>query len=103
MSPESGIRRSPLQTLGLLGSLVNRLGRRQALSLFGVLQSASVAGYAWLALGTPKRAALYLLCSAEHFAGGMATAALFTRNVGGRGRRRATPLPLEPRLPAAGA
>jgi predicted MFS family arabinose efflux permease len=60
------------------GALVNRLGRRTALVAFAVLQAAAVAGYAWLAFGTPGRPALYALCAAEHFAGGMATAALFT-------------------------
>jgi predicted MFS family arabinose efflux permease len=60
------------------GALVNRLGRRPALVVFGLLQAATVAGYAYLALGPASRAALYLLCGAEHFAGGMATAALFT-------------------------
>lgn len=60
------------------GALVNRLGRRSALLTFGVLQAAAVAGYAYLALGEPSQPALYVVCSAEHFAGGMATAALFT-------------------------
>jgi PAT family beta-lactamase induction signal transducer AmpG len=70
-------------TAGLLGALVggalvNRLGRRKSLMTFGLLQAASVAGYAWLATGSPGPNELYLLCAAEHFAGGMATAALFT-------------------------
>jgi MFS transporter, PAT family, beta-lactamase induction signal transducer AmpG len=60
------------------GALVNRLGRRRSLVAFGLLQAATVAGYAYLAIGTPSRVALYALCGAEHFAGGMATAALFT-------------------------
>jgi len=60
------------------GALVNRLGRRRALLLFGAFQAATVAGYAALALGHPGRAVLYLVCGAEHLAGGMATAALFT-------------------------
>jgi MFS transporter, PAT family, beta-lactamase induction signal transducer AmpG len=60
------------------GVLVNRLGRRSALLGFGLLQAAAVAGYAYLAVGRPSVAALYALCGAEHFAGGMATAALFT-------------------------
>jgi RhtX/FptX family siderophore transporter len=68
---------------GLLGSLcggalVNRLGRRTSLIAFGVLQAAAVAGYAFLAAGRPGMPALYVLCAAEHFTGGMATAALFT-------------------------
>jgi PAT family beta-lactamase induction signal transducer AmpG len=68
---------------GLLGALcggawVNRLGRRNALLVFGVLQAATVAGYAYLAFAHPTREWLTVLCGAEHFAGGMATAALFT-------------------------
>lgn len=60
------------------GALVNRLGRRRALVAFGLLQAATVAGYAYMAIGKPAHVALYALCAAEHFAGGMATAALFT-------------------------
>ncbi len=60
------------------GALVNRLGRKTALVGFGVLQAAAVAGYAYLAMGRFSQTALYALCAAEHFAGGMATAALFT-------------------------
>ena len=60
------------------GSLVNRVGRKNALLSFGLLQAATVAGYAFLAIGVASRGALYALCAAEHFAGGMATAALFT-------------------------
>jgi len=46
--------------------------------VFGLVQAASVAGYAVLAVGKPGLGALYLLSAGEHFAGGMATAALFT-------------------------
>jgi MFS transporter, PAT family, beta-lactamase induction signal transducer AmpG len=60
------------------GALVNRLGRKSALVLFGLLQAAAVMGYAYLAIGAPGLATLYAVCAAEHFAGGMATAALFT-------------------------
>jgi predicted MFS family arabinose efflux permease len=61
------------------GLLVNRLGRRTALVGFGLLQAAAVAAYATLAVaGRPGAAHLYGVCAAEHFAGGMATAALFT-------------------------
>jgi len=60
------------------GALVNRIGRRSSLTVFGLVQAASVAGYAVLAVGKPGLGALYLLSAAEHFAGGMATAALFT-------------------------
>lgn len=60
------------------GSLVNRLGRKRALVVFGTAQAVTVAGYAYLAAHTPSIEALYVLCAAEHLAGGMATAALFT-------------------------
>jgi MFS family permease len=60
------------------GALVQRLGRRSALLAFGLLQVLAVAGYAWLALGKPGFAALAFWCGLEHFASGMATAALFT-------------------------
>lgn len=76
-----------LGTLGVLtgllgavtgGALINRLGRRRALLAFGSLQAATVAGYAWLASTTPSYSALAVATAAEHFASGMATAALFT-------------------------
>ncbi|MEZ4442092.1 MAG: MFS transporter [Polyangiaceae bacterium] len=60
------------------GALVGRLGRKRALLFFGLLQALTVAGYAYLAWRTPSPSALYLICAAEHLAGGMATAALFT-------------------------
>lgn len=41
-------------------------------------QTLTVAGYAWVAHGEATRPLLSLVCAAEHFAGGMATAALFT-------------------------
>jgi len=71
-------------TAGLLGALaggalVGPLGRRRALVLFGLLQALGVAGYALLAsqpsLGLGPVCALL---GFEHFAGGMATVALFT-------------------------
>lgn len=60
------------------GALVNRLGRKPALIGFGFLQALSVAGYAYLAIAELRGVSLYALCGAEHFASGMATAALFT-------------------------
>ena len=50
-------------TAGLLGALVggvlvNRLGRKQALVTFGLLQAAAIAGYACLAIGKPSLGAL---------------------------------------------
>jgi PAT family beta-lactamase induction signal transducer AmpG len=60
------------------GALVNRLGRKRALLVFGAAQAMTVLGYAYLAAGQLSRGPLYAVCAAEHFAGGMATAALFT-------------------------
>ena len=60
------------------GALVNRLGRQRALFLFGALQALSIAGYALIAYGPIHSTSLYLACALEHFAGGTATAALFT-------------------------
>jgi PAT family beta-lactamase induction signal transducer AmpG len=60
------------------GALVNRLGRQRSLVVFGLLQALTVAGYCYLAFAELGNSALYGLCAAEHFASGMATAALFT-------------------------
>jgi len=69
-------------TAGLLGALVggalvNRLGYRRALILFGVLQTGAVLLYALAARGA-SLPLLTLVCGVEHLASGMATAALFT-------------------------
>jgi predicted MFS family arabinose efflux permease len=61
----------------LLGGLsVNRLGHERALVSFAVLQALTLASYAWLP-SAPK-VVVYALCTLEHIASGMATAALFT-------------------------
>lgn len=60
------------------GALANRLGRQRALVVFGLLQAATVAGYAFMAASAPGLTTIYALCAAEHLAGGMATVALFT-------------------------
>ena len=60
------------------GVLVNRVGRKQALVWFGLFQAVTVGSFALLAAGKPDVVTLYVLCGAEHLAGGMATAALFT-------------------------
>lgn len=60
------------------GALLNRIGRRQALVGFGVLQAATVAGYAFLAFTHAGLPALIGVVLAEHLASGMATVALFT-------------------------
>jgi MFS transporter, PAT family, beta-lactamase induction signal transducer AmpG len=60
------------------GGLVNVMGRKRALIVFGLIQAAAVSGYVWMAIGAPGLEALYALAAFEHLAGGMATAALFT-------------------------
>lgn len=60
------------------GALVNPLGRFRALLVFGVLQAVAVSVYALLAIGLPSLPMIYAACGVEHFAGGLATAALFT-------------------------
>lgn len=60
------------------GAMVGTYGRYRMLLIFGVVQAAAVASYAWLALATLDVARIYLICVLEHLASGMATAALFT-------------------------
>lgn len=68
---------------GLVGSLaggaaVSKLGRRPALVAFGAAQSIAIAGYAAAATASPSFGTLCAIVGLEHFAAGMATAALFT-------------------------
>jgi len=60
------------------GTLVTKLGRKRALIAFGAGQVIAVAGYSYLAFGVPTYTELYVWAGVEHFASGMATAALFT-------------------------
>jgi RhtX/FptX family siderophore transporter len=60
------------------GAAITRFGRRRTLIVFGLGQVVAVAGYAYLALGEPSITLLAVGCGVEHFASGMATAALFT-------------------------
>lgn len=60
------------------GALVPVLGRRRAILGFGVLQALAILGYVVAAAGELPLLALHAICGAEHFASGMATAALFT-------------------------
>jgi len=60
------------------GWAAERFGRRRALLACGLAQALAVLMYVAPALGLRDTRLLYLLCSAEHFAGGTATAALFT-------------------------
>ena len=67
---------------GMLGALVGGallvpLGRKRALVLFGAAQIAPVTTYALAAAGIGGRALVYGAVTTEHFASGMATAALF--------------------------
>jgi MFS transporter, PAT family, beta-lactamase induction signal transducer AmpG len=59
------------------GALVQPLGRRRALLAFGALQALSVAAHALLTSGSSFGFVTSIVL-AEHVAGGMATAALFT-------------------------
>lgn len=60
------------------GVLVNPLGRKGSLVLFGVLQTVTVIGYAALARGPMSDLAVYLICGAEHLVSGMAATAMYT-------------------------
>jgi PAT family beta-lactamase induction signal transducer AmpG len=60
------------------GALVNRLGQRRALLVFGTLQAGAVLLYALAARGATSLPQLALVCGVEHLTSGMATAALFT-------------------------
>jgi pantetheine-phosphate adenylyltransferase len=72
------------------GFLTGKIGRRRSLIYFGVLQASSVAGYALIAsLEHASLAILYAVTSFEHFASGMATAALFTVMMDASRRERA--------------
>jgi predicted MFS family arabinose efflux permease len=69
-------------TLGLLGALaggalVQRLGRRTSLVLFGILQSVAIFALA-LAASRGQSLEIAAVCAFEHLTSGMATAALFT-------------------------
>ncbi len=60
------------------GALVTRLGRRKSLLVFGLFQALAVGSYWFVANGASDTATLYAVTALEHFAGGTATAALFT-------------------------
>lgn len=60
------------------GVLLLRVGHRNALLLFGLLQAAGLAGWALVAGGLHDLAFLYALSSFEQFADGLSTVALFT-------------------------
>ena len=68
---------------GLLGALaggmlVTRFGRRRSLVTFALFQAVAVLLYAYVAAVHPSMSVLWGVTALEHFAGGMATATLFT-------------------------
>ncbi|MBI4815781.1 MAG: MFS transporter [Deltaproteobacteria bacterium] len=78
-------------TAGLCGALaagevIRRIGVTKALLWFGCAQTVSILGYSFIS-ASPDRELLTLAIVAEHFAGGLATTALFTAMMG---RCRAT-------------
>jgi len=77
-------------TLGLAGSLgalggalsggmlVHRVGRKRSLYLFGVLQAMAQCAYLLPAFGSVTTSVLYAVVATVAFAGGLATASLYT-------------------------
>ena len=71
-------------SVGLLGAVVgggviNWLGRTQSLVVFGLTHALSMGLYAVPAAGIGTQAFLYSLCATEHFAGSLASVALYTQ------------------------
>lgn len=60
------------------GLLMQRLGRKPSLVVFGLLQSVALCGYLLPANGLGGEAAIYLAVVMVSFTGGMATTALYT-------------------------
>ena len=60
------------------GALIPRVGRKPSLVLFGSLQAVALCAYLVPAAGMVRPAAIYGVAMAVAFAGGMATAALYT-------------------------
>ena len=61
------------------GGIINLLGRARSLVIFGLTHTLSMLLYAVPAAGMGTEALLYGLCAAEHFAGSLASVALFTQ------------------------
>jgi predicted MFS family arabinose efflux permease len=61
------------------GSVINRLGRTTSLVVFGLMHALSMLLYAVPAAGMGTEALLYGVCAAEHFAGSLASVALYTQ------------------------
>ena len=60
------------------GALVGPLGRRNSLMIFGIFQASACGAYAPVAVWSASAAVITAVSAADHLAGGMATAALFT-------------------------
>jgi MFS family permease len=70
-------------TAGVLGAFAGgasllRLGRRQSLLAFGVLQALGLAGYLWVVAGVESFLVLGAIVCFEQFVDGLSTVALFT-------------------------
>jgi predicted MFS family arabinose efflux permease len=61
------------------GGIINLLGRARSLVVFGLTHTLSMLLYAVPAAGMGTEALLYGLCAAEHFAGSLASVALYTQ------------------------
>jgi len=102
-------------TLGLIGSLgalggslaggilVHRVGRKRSLFLFGVLQAIALCAYLLPAFGFVAPQAIYAVAFTVAFAGGLATASLYTNMMDRSDRRSAaTDFTLQQSLCAVG-
>jgi len=76
----TGVVASAGALLGALagGTLVNRLGRRESLFIFGVIHAFALLGYLAPAVGPVGSLSLYAVVIAAAFSGGLATAAVYT-------------------------
>ncbi len=72
---------SAASLLGALagGSLVERVGRKRSLVMFSALHGVALLGFLLPALGYASLPIVWLVSAAASFAGGMATAALYTQ------------------------
>ncbi|PTU27712.1 MFS transporter [Stenotrophobium rhamnosiphilum] len=60
------------------GFLTSRFGHNRSMIAFGLLQVVGIIGYVMLAAGHLPKPLIYAIVTFENFAGGMATAAIFT-------------------------
>jgi predicted MFS family arabinose efflux permease len=61
------------------GAVINVLGRTRSVVIFGLTHALSMLLYVLPAAGMGTDALLYVLCAAEHFAGSLASVALYTQ------------------------